>query len=121
MPNNFPSSFFRCTSLYFVISFAHEAFAIVDGDGPSNSSATHQSRRAGVAQIVAQAVNVSKMLEADGLPRPVVLPVAWQEYPSGGHNVHLDPSDLTSELLEPYNAGAVWEACLDVASHHSTL
>ena len=44
------------------------------------------------------------MLEADGLPRPAVLPFAWQKYPSGGPL--LDRIDLASELLEPYNHGA---------------
>ena len=74
------------------------------GDGPSNSSEVHATRRQGIANTVATAVNISRQLEADGLPRPAVLPVAWQYYPSGGPR--LDRSDLASELLEPYNAGA---------------
>ena len=64
----------------------------------------HHTRRLGIGATVAQAVNVSRQLEADGLPRPQVLPFAWQRYPSGGPL--LDPIDLASELLEPYTHGA---------------
>eukprot|EP01043_Picozoa_sp_COSAG02_P058909 COSAG02_NODE_7413_length_3027_cov_3.227117_3_plen_376_part_00 len=75
------------------------------GDSPSNSSADHRKRRLGIAEIVESAVNVSRQLEADGLPRPAVLPVGWQLYPTAPH-LKLDASDLASELLEPYNHGA---------------
>ena len=75
------------------------------GDSPSNSSAEHAKRRLGIAQIVGSAVNISRRLEAEGLPRPAVLPVGWQLYPTSPH-LKLDASDLASELLEPYNQGA---------------
>jgi hypothetical protein len=75
------------------------------GAAPSNSSAIHQTNRLSIGAIVADAVNISRMLEADGLSRPHVLPVAWQMYPS--HTTEfLDPSDLATELLSPYNHGA---------------
>jgi hypothetical protein len=54
---------------------------------------------------VALAVNASRGLEAEGWPRPLVLPFAWQRYPSGGKAL-LDEADLVSELLAPYNHGA---------------
>ena len=74
------------------------------GAAPSNSSADHQRRRLGIAQIVESAVNISRQLEADGLPRPAVLPVGWQLYPTPPH-LPLDDSDLASELLEPCFSG----------------
>ena len=76
------------------------------GDSPSNRSADHRKRRLEIAQIVAGAVNVSRQLEADGLARPLVLPVGWQLYPGASPHPRLDASDLASELLEPYNQGA---------------
>ena len=57
-----------------------------------------------MAAIVRSAVNISRQLEADGLPRPLVLPIGWQYYPSRVST--LDASDLASELLSPYNSGA---------------
>ena len=74
------------------------------GDASTSSSAVHQQRREEVAAIVRSAVNISRQLEADGLPRPLVLPVGWQYYPSRVST--LDASDLASELLSPYNSGA---------------
>ena len=74
-------------------------------DGPTNSSTAHAARRQGIGATVAQAVKVSRQLQADGLPRPPVLPFAWQRYPSGAKAM-LDTADLASELLGPYNAGA---------------
>jgi hypothetical protein len=74
-------------------------------DAPTNSSAAHAARRRRVGALVALAVNVSRGLEAEGWPRPPVLPFAWQRYPSGGKAL-LDEADLASELLAPYNHGA---------------
>eukprot|EP01052_Picozoa_sp_SAG31_P028821 SAG31_NODE_2814_length_5047_cov_3.149555_5_plen_493_part_00 len=74
------------------------------GDARTNNSAAHEQRRLEVASIVSSAVNISRQLEADGLPRPVVYPVGWQYYPSRVSK--LDPTDLASELLTPYNYGA---------------
>jgi hypothetical protein len=76
-------------------------------DKPTNSSGAHAARRLSIGSIVDTAVNVSRSLAADGLPRPPVLPFAWQRYP--GYSITgpmLDSVDLASELLAPYNHGA---------------